>query len=293
MAIAPLDSKFFADPTTLSGLKRDAKAATPEALRETARQFESLFTTMMLKSMRQATQGQGDELFGSEQQDFYQDMFDQQISVQLSRGKGLGLADMLVHQLMQGGAAQDPDLQQATPAGSATVSPATTMAWPPRDRDEFVRSIQPAADAVAQRLGVDPAVVIAHAALETGWGQSVPAAADGRPSFNLFGIKAGANWKGAAMQSTTQEFDAGRMQTVDAKFRAYDSPAQCLADYADLLQSSPRYAAALGTGGNMEAFAQALQRGGYATDPDYASKLSIVARDLKSRLARPISAGAA
>ena len=277
MAISQLDSSLVADPTTLAALKRDAKAATPEALRETARQFESLFTTMMLKSMRQASPG--DEMFGSEQQDFYQDMFDQQIAVQLSRGKGLGLADMLVRQLMQGGAAE------AEPAPTAA-------AWPPRNRDEFVRAIQPAANAVAQRLGVDPAAVMAHAALETGWGQSVPTSSEGRPSFNLFGIKAGANWKGAAMHSATHEFDAGRMQKVDASFRAYDSPEQCLTDYANLLQNSPRYAAALGTGGDVEAFAQALQRGGYATDPDYASKLSVVARDLKLRLSRPISASA-
>jgi peptidoglycan hydrolase FlgJ len=288
MTASPIDSKFFADPTALSGLKRDAKAATPEALRETARQFEGLFTNMMLKSMRQATPK--DDMFGSDQQDFYQDMFDQQMSVQLSKGKGLGLADMLVKQLMQNNGidAQDPAVSAAKPASTASAT-----AWPPRDKDEFVRAIQPAATEVARRLGVDPSVVIAHAALETGWGQSVPASADGRPGFNLFGIKAGANWKGATLQSGTQEFEAGRMQNVSAGFRAYDSPEQSMADYANLLQTNPRYAAALGTGGNVEAFAQALQRGGYATDPDYASKLSAVARDLKSRLSRPISAGVA
>jgi len=100
MAIESASASFYADPAGLSGLKRGAADKTPEAIRETARQFESLFTTMMLKSMRDATPK--DELFGSDQQDFYQDMFDQQMSMQLSKGKGLGLADMLVRQLMQG-----------------------------------------------------------------------------------------------------------------------------------------------------------------------------------------------
>src|SRR5690349_12188347 len=101
MSIEGVKQSFYADPAGLAGLKREAQTQSPEALREVARQFESLFTTMMLKSMRQATPE--DSLFGSDQQDFYQDMFDQQLSAQLTKGKGLGLADMLVRQLMQGG----------------------------------------------------------------------------------------------------------------------------------------------------------------------------------------------
>jgi flagellar protein FlgJ len=290
MSIPSLNGSFYADPTGLTALKREAAAQTPAALRETAKQFESLFTTMMLKSMRQASPK--DELFGSDQQDFYQSMFDQQLSVQLSKGKGLGLADVLVRQLMQGmeGAQGLPGLQSppTAPGGSTGASN-----WPPRTRDEFVQAILPTARAVGQRLGIDPTNIVAQAALETGWGQSVPAGADGRPSFNLFGVKTGAAWTGPATNVATQEFVDGSMQTVDASFRAYSSPAESLHDYGDLLQSSPRYSAALGTGTNVEAFAQALQRGGYATDPDYANKLITVARELKSRFGQPISAGEA
>jgi flagellar protein FlgJ len=101
MAIAPLNPSFYADPTALDALKREAGTQSPEALREVARQFESLFTNMMLKSMRSASEG--DPLFGSDQADFYQDMFDQQLAVELGKGRGLGLADMLLRQLMQGG----------------------------------------------------------------------------------------------------------------------------------------------------------------------------------------------
>jgi peptidoglycan hydrolase FlgJ len=296
MSIAPLNNSFYADPTSLTALKREASAQTPEALRETAKQFESLFTTMMLKSMRDATPG--DSLFGSDQQDFYQDMFDQQLSAQLSKGKGLGLADVLMRQLMQatgiseeavGGATSGATgLTAPVPAAGAASAP-TAKTWPPRTQEEFVSAILPAATAAGRELGVDPSTVIAHAALETGWGKSVPVGKDGQPSFNLFGIKAGGSWKGDSTSSATNEFFGGRMQQVKADFRSYGSPEASLGDYVKLLQGSPRYAAALGTGSDVAAYAKALQRGGYATDPDYANKLTAVAERLKSISTLPIN----
>jgi peptidoglycan hydrolase FlgJ len=289
MAIEAPKAAFYADPAGMAALKRGAAAQTPDAIRETAKQFESLFTTMMLKSMRAATPG--DTMFGSDQQDFYQDMFDQQLSVQLSKGKGLGLADVLVRQLMQGAGAL-PGSGEAKPADSAQAAPASPTAsnWPPRTQEEFVQAVLPAARAAAQKLGVDPEVVVAHAALETGWGKSVPMGADGRPSFNLFGIKAGARWSGDTSLAATHEFADGRMQSTLASFRAYDSPEGSIQDYAGVLQSSPRYSAALNTGSDVAAFARGLQQGGYATDPDYVSKLTAVAARLKSRFGWPISA---
>jgi len=302
MAIEAPKAAFYADPAGLTALKRGAAAQTPDAIRETAKQFESLFTTMMLKSMRDATPG--DSMFGSDQQDFYQDMFDQQLSVQLSKGKGLGLADVLVRQLMQGAGAL-PGAGDARPGESvngpgtqgAAASPASAVdsapvaaSWPPRTQEEFVQAVLPAARAAAHRLGVDPEVVVAHAALETGWGKSVPTGPDGRPSFNLFGIKAGTRWSGDTSLSATHEFAGGRMQSTLASFRAYDSPEQSIQDYAGVLQSSPRYSAALNTGSDVAAFARGLQQGGYATDPDYVSKLTAVAARLKSRFGWPISA---
>ncbi len=296
MAVESLNTSFYADPKGLAALKREASAQTPAAVRETAKQFESLFTTMMLKSMRQASPK--DSLFGSDQQDFYQDMFDQQLAVQLSKGKGMGLADVLVRQLMQGVGTTDdlvptspdaPKVGTATPPGSA----ATAKTWPPRTAEDFVQAILPAATAAGRELGVDPSTVIAHAALETGWGKSVPLGADGRPSFNLFGIKAGGAWKGDTSTSSTHEFQGGQMRQVTADFRSYASPEQSMNDYVKLLQSSPRYASALGTGSDAAAFGQALQRGGYATDPDYATKLSAVAARLKSQAGMPISTSGA
>jgi peptidoglycan hydrolase FlgJ len=284
MALEPLNASFYADPAALSGLKKDAAAQSPQALRETARQFESLFTTMMLKSMRSATPG--DPLFGSDQQQFYQDMFDQQLAVQLSQGRGLGLADLMVRQLMQGGSSGTA----ADPAAAATtMGAASTSTWPPRSEAEFVEAIRPAATAAAQELGVDTETVIAHAALETGWGKSVPTDASGQPSFNLFGIKATERWKGATAGSLTSEFENGRMQQVNADFRAYASPDESIRDYVQLLKSSPRYAAALDTGSDTAAFARGLKQGGYATDPDYVAKLTAVAARLKAQADRPIT----
>lgn len=295
MAIEAPKTAFYADPAGLAALKRGAAAQTPDAIRETARQFESLFTTMMLKSMRDATPG--DSMFGSDQQDFYQDMFDQQLSLQLSKGKGLGLADVLVRQLMQGGGLaagvapqqESGDVQAVAPGAGATGSAPTASNWPPRTQEEFVQAVLPAARTAAQKLGVDPEVVVAHAALETGWGRSVPTGADGRPSFNLFGIKATGRGSADSTLAATHEFTGGRMQSQMAAFRAYESPEQSIDDYAGFLQSSPRYSAALNTGSDVAAFARGLQQGGYATDPDYVSKLTAVAARLKSRFGWPIS----
>ncbi|MEO8316378.1 MAG: flagellar assembly peptidoglycan hydrolase FlgJ, partial [Pseudomonadota bacterium] len=247
MAIESLNPSFYADPKGLAALKREAAAQTPAAVRETAKQFESLFTTMMLKSMRQASPK--DSLFGSDQQDFYQDMFDQQLSVQLSKGKGMGLADVLVRQLMQGmGAETTDDFAPTSPgapkidaASTAGAAPTTSKTWPPRTAEDFVQAILPAATAAGRELGVDPSTVIAHAALETGWGKSVPVGADGRPTFNLFGIKAGGAWKGDSSNSSTHEFLGGQMRQVNADFRSYASPEQSMNDYVKLLQGSPRY----------------------------------------------------
>jgi flagellar protein FlgJ len=304
MAATPVNNAFYADPQSTTALRSAARTQSPAALRETAKQFESLFTGMMLKSMRQATPK--DTLMGSDQQDFYQDMFDQQLATQLSKGKGLGLADMLVKQLMKtgvggsggasgatgsasvSGAANTAAPAVAGPAASATVKPQAAN-WPPATHDEFVQALLPAATAAGNKLGVDPQSLIAHAALETNWGKSMPRAADGSCSFNLFGIKAGSGWSGAQTTAQTTEVVNGQAQSQKASFRSYGSPEDCMQDYAKLLGSSSRYSGALGTGADTSAFAGALQRGGYATDPNYANKLTAVAQELRSRTSVPIT----
>ena len=150
-----------------------------------------------------------------------------------------------------------------------------------KQREQFISGLRPHAEAAARELGVDPHNLIAQAALETGWGRSQP----GGDSHNLFGIKAGANWNGASVQANTQEFDAGVAARVDASFRAYGSPRESVEDYVRLIRDNPRYAGAMNTGSDVQAFANALQRGGYATDPDYARKLAAVAAEVGQRIA--------
>jgi peptidoglycan hydrolase FlgJ len=243
----------------------------PATLREAARQFESLFTKMMLESMRNASFG--DPMFGSDQGDMYQDMADDQLAVQLSQGRGIGLADMLIRQL-SGGAV--PGAAADNAASGETAAVAT-----PEERERFIAGLLPHATEAARELGVDPRHLIAQAALETGWGRSQP----GGDSHNLFGIKAGASWNGASVQANTEEFASGVAARVDADFRAYGSARESVEDYVRVIRDNPRYAGALDTGGDVEAFANALQRGGYATDPEYARKLVSIAAEVGQRIA--------
>jgi flagellar protein FlgJ len=272
---APTDINFFADFQGIAALKNDAKAQAPTALKEAARQFESLFTQMLLKSMREANKSFGeDSLFGSDQADLYQDMFDDQIAMQLSKGKGLGLADMLVKQLQQG----------VTPTSASAPSELSAIRHPlSASKDDFLRTLRPHAEQAARELGVDPNALLAQAALETGWGRSVPCSVNGECSFNLFGIKAGSQWSGATVNVPTLEFEEGVAVRKVERFRAYDSPADSFRDYAALIRDSARYANARGAGDNIEAFATALQQGGYATDPHYAQKIAAVANEVRAR----------
>ena len=138
----------------------------------------------------------------------------------------------------------------------------------------------PHAQRAASQLGVDPNALVAQAALETGWGRSVPSQSGGSSSFNLFGIKAGSNWEGATTNVPTLEFEEGVAVRRVERFRAYDSPADSFSDYARLIGNNPRYENARGAGGDVATFASALQDGGYATDPNYAQKVVAVADEV-------------
>lgn len=254
-----------------AALRRGASANDPATLREVARQFEAIFTKMMLESMRNASFG--DPLFGSDQTDMYQGMMDDQLALQLTSGQGIGLADMLIRQLSQGG-------QGAAPALPVEADTTARTSIDDAQRRRFVEQMWPHAETAARELGVDPRSVIAQAALETGWGTAKPADERG-DSNNFFGIKTGASWRGASVTSETTEFTNGVAGSERANFRAYGSLAENVDDYVRLLRDNPRYAAALGTGDDVRAFATALQRGGYATDPAYADKVVAVAAQVE------------
>ena len=274
MSVSPAAPASFGDAAALASLKRADRSQTPEALRETARQFESLFTRMLLKSMRATS---FDDSLAGQGEGFYRDLFDDQLAIELSKGKGLGHADLLVTQLKRAG------LAGASQAPAVDAAPAAASA----DRERFVRELWPHAEAAGGELGVDPRTLIAHAALETGWGRHLPRGEDGRPSHNLFGIKA-SGWGGARVHARTLEYAEGAAQERREPFRAYPSTGESFSDYVALIRDNPRYAAARGTGTDAAAYGRALQAGGYATDPDYAAKLEQVANVLKSTAAGPI-----
>lgn len=150
-------------------------------------------------------------------------------------------------------------------------------------RQAFLDQIAPLAAEAGAQLGVDPAILSAQAALESGWGQRPLRDASGQNSHNLFGIKAGAGWQGAVAEAATTEVENGQAVGTTARFRAYADASGSFQDLAQLLRSSPRYQAALNTGSDAQAYAQALARGGYATDPAYAAKLTGLARQIQSR----------
>lgn len=150
------------------------------------------------------------------------------------------------------------------------------------NKDDFVATMMPLAKDAAARIGVDPSVLVAQAALETGWGKSIMRQSDGGSSYNLFGIKAQGGWKGPEARAITSEFRDGQMVKETADFRAYDSYASSFHDLVSFLQNNSRYKETLKSADSPEQFVKELQKAGYATDPSYASKISQIAKQMKS-----------
>ncbi|SOD41562.1 flagellar assembly peptidoglycan hydrolase FlgJ [Nitrosovibrio sp. Nv4] len=146
---------------------------------------------------------------------------------------------------------------------------------------EFQARLMPYAQQASQTTGIPARFMLGQAALESGWGKREIRGADGTPSYNLFGVKAGSNWKGPVVETVTTEYVNGVVHKSVEKFRAYQSYADAFRDYANLLSSNPRYAelmARVAQGLDAEGFARGLQQAGYATDPDYADKLGRIIR---------------
>ncbi|EJL03854.1 MULTISPECIES: flagellar assembly peptidoglycan hydrolase FlgJ [Pseudomonas] len=180
-------------------------------------------------------------------------------------------------------------LKAAEPKGDMQVY-GRAVAQPPlaparkafRDADEFVNAMLPMAKEAADRIGVDPRYLVAQAALETGWGKSVMRQPDGSSSHNLFGIKASQGWKGDSARAITSEFRNGEMVKETAEFRSYASYRDSFHDLVNLLQSNSRYQDVLKSADKPEQFVRELQKAGYATDPNYAKKISNIARQMTS-----------
>ncbi len=278
------------DFSQFTELRRAAGQNSREALAEVAGQFEALFIQSLLKNMREASFGD-DLLGGGDQHEMYQGMLDQQLALEMASGKGIGIAEMLVRQLggePRAGAAPSEAVPlsvrppSAAPRLASSAVPAPAEPEPDRGAgfdspESFVRELWPHVKRVARQLGVEARGILAQAALETGWGRYVPRDASGQSSFNLFGIKADSRWDGPAVSRTTLEFRDGVPQRESARFRAYESIAESVYDYARFLQSNPRYSEVGTVGSDVAAFARSVADAGYATDPDYAAKIERVA----------------
>ena len=354
----PAYQDVYTDINSLAKLKQQANENPQQGLKAVAKQFEALFMQMVLKSMRDASFG--DPIFDSNQSEFYRDMFDKQLAINLSNDRGMGLAEALERQLrgsihslqpqapvlpmaepqrqeavasvnMKMNSALDtetgpvvsqpmpqliksspvaidevedneymletnlssvqqttqktvndpeltmPDLSVITISTRKNIAPAVkeqeSLPAYFAEPEEFVQTLRPFAEEAARKLGVSADVLIAQAALETGWGKHVSQHVDGSSSYNLFNIKAGNGWEGDRVAINTLEYRGGIARRERAAFRAYDSYAESFNDYVDFIRSRPRYQEALNQASDPESYVKELQAAGYATDPRYADKI--------------------
>lgn len=283
---------------SFSGLADQQHSAASASLDTVVAEFESLFINEWLKAAR----GAEDVLFAdnplrSQQVETQRDWHDSQLARQLAQRGGLGLGDVLRRQLDP---QSDPapgtagrglaDYRRvalpATVARTPLAAAAEQAVAPKRSSgarssfdspEAFVARVMPLARAAAESLGVPAHGVLAQAALETGWGRQVPVLEDGSSANNLFGIKAGADWQGATVERSSREYLDGRWVDRVSRFRAYPDLQSGFQDYVRFLRDDPRYAEVIDAGDDPAAFADALQRAGYATDPRYGEKIARIA----------------
>ncbi|MBN3752781.1 flagellar assembly peptidoglycan hydrolase FlgJ [Paraburkholderia sp. Tr-20389] len=290
-----LTNRFALDTQGFDAMRAQAAANPREAMKSAAKQFDAVFTQMMLKSMRDATPQDGP--FDSHDSATFTSMMDQQLSQQMS-SKGIGVADAMLKQLMRNSGVSGDDSNAgnnvalnalakaySNPANNGALKmgkgySANSALTPPvrgdgsSDKvDAFVDKLAAPAQAASAATGIPARFIIGQAALESGWGKREIKKSDGSTSHNIFGIKATDDWTGKTVATVTTEYVNGRPQRVVEKFRAYDSYEEAMTDYASFLKSNPRYAQVINSSRDVNGFAQGMQRAGYATDPHYAKKL--------------------
>lgn len=307
------DINNYHDLTGLQNLKAQAKnapdsAESKEALKKAAQHFESIFIGMMLKSMREANKAfeEGNPMHSNTTR-FFRDMYDQQLATDMSDNGSMGLADIIVQQLSGDTdsfkaasvlrndatlanlqnikASTKPNLDNstvsvATPEQSDTqgnieqnkqAQPKPDMSF--ESPEDFVNKLWDFAKNTAKKIGLNPAVMLAQSALETGWGQHVIKDQQGQSSFNLFNVKAHRDWEGDKAAKSTLEFENGVAVKKVEPFRVYNSIQDSFDDFIEFLNSNGRYQDALKSANDSEQFLQKLQHAGYATDPNYADKI--------------------
>lgn len=304
-----LSGSLAIDANSLNNLKQAARENSPEAIKGVAKQFEAIFMNMMLKSMRDATPQ--DSLLDNDQSRTFTSMLDQQLTNNLA-SKGLGLSEVLARQLTKNGYGTNKSLEQAvtdTPSltdkqsgltDSLTNNPMFNQARLALQQsaanlnqsirniadlkllnenssaESFQKKMTQHAQAASLATGIPMQLMLGQAALESGWGKREIRSQDGTASNNLFGIKATGGWNGKTVEAVTTEYVNGIKQKRIEKFRAYDSYADSFKDFAHLMRNNARYDNAMANLDNVQAYAKAMQKAGYATDPNYAEKLASV-----------------
>lgn len=281
---AKFDNSFnYYDFASLKQLKSESKENKEEQLKVIASQLESVFLQLVMKNMQDANEAFKSDLYGRGQEDFYQDMLNQQMALSLSKAGGIGLADMILKQLQATVhsdlpvkktvelapmvSAKQPNLvQEKMVANSEMVEPQPEVKETINsDVNNFVKSVLPFAKQAAKIIGIDPKLLVAQSALETGWGKHIVQNAN-----NLFGIKAHGSDNKVIAQTT--EYVNKQPVREMAEFKTYASMLESFLDYVSLLQTK-RYEKALANTHDPKAFLNELQNAGYATDPDYANKV--------------------
>lgn len=287
-------NQSFTDLSSLDSIKSLGRDKDPEAILEVAKQFESFFIRELLKEMRKTVDVfASDNPLNSNEMQFHQQMYDQQLSLELSKNSGIGLAEVLASQLSNQynldwsepnkssvALLELPKINrnsiESVPGYKNSVEFQGAINKPDKDsfenKSDFIQSLMPIARKVAQDLNVPANVLVAQAALETGWGKFINSD-NSASSFNLFNIKSDSRWKGDSVQVQTLEYQNGVAHKENASFRVYNSFEHSFTDYIDFIQSNPRYHKALSVTGSPEQYLTELQRAGYATDPNYASKI--------------------
>ena len=295
-----ISNRFAADARSLNDLRESAKQNSPEAIKASAKQFEALFVNMMMKSMRDATPQDGP--LDSEQSKTFTAMLDQQLSQKIA-SRGLGLAEVLERQMAGVNGLTPPPIvpfsaRPGASVGGLDLNSASSLGIPDSvSVDKLAKELKVAApelsssqahvrifqdklaayaDDASQATGLPAKFMLGQAALESGWGKHEITGADGQPSHNLFGIKAGGKWTGRVVSAVTTEYVNGVPTRKVEKFRAYDNYADAFKDYANLLKGNQRYQNVLANARDAVGFAQGLQKAGYATDPHYAEKITRV-----------------
>ncbi len=302
----------YNDLNALQSLKHQSKTDKDGALDAAAKHFESIFVSMMIKGMRDANKvfSEGN-LLQSNQSDFYQQMFDSQMAVSLSTGKGIGLAEVIKRQMSKGLGPTESGMEtfslntekqsfsledyarqpfvspekvlrieeainkiDQSIEGSSAQTDVDDSEFDFSSPNNFIASLYPYAKQVEAETGIDARLMLAQSALETGWGKREILNADGSPSFNLFGIKAQTGWQGDRTNITTTEYRNGVAIKERADFRSYTGYQESFADYAHFLSANARYEQALEKASQPQDFARELQDAGYATDPEYANKIN-------------------